>query len=455
MMLIICSRGLAQAFRSTAALSTSSAYTCLCHKHHMTAHRHMSNSTTASPQKSSDVTIQGLTYPTDSYTNVTPRIISKVGCNLHNQKYHPLNLIRHRIQNYFDTYFTTHIGSPVFSVFDNISPVVSVYQNFDSLLFPPDHPGRTVSDTYYVNSQQLLRAHTTAHQEDLIKMGLDAFLVAGDVYRRDEIDASHYPVFHQMDAVRLFQEKELFARVNDPTNLSIFEDGKRTADKQEFHSLEAAKLLEYDLKKTLSGLADCLFGKEVEMRWVDDVYFPFTHPSWELEIMFEGEWLEVLGCGITEQKILHNAGASHKVGWAFGLGLERLAMKLYNIPDIRLFWSNDPGFLKQFRVDDPNTPITYKPISSYPPCINDMSFWIPNEEFRSNDFYDLVRSVAGDIVERVELVDEFTQVAKQRTSHCYRITYRHMDKTFTQAEVNDLHTKVGRAATDLLGVTLR
>ena len=208
-MLITCSRGLARAFRSPAALSTSSAYTCLCHKHYVTAHRHMSNSTTASPQKSSAVSIQGVTYPTDSYTNVTPRIISKVGCNLHNQKYHPLNLIRHRIQNYFDTYFTTHIGSPVFSVFDNISPVVSVYQNFDSLLFPADHPGRSVSDTYYVNSQQLLRAHTTAHQEDLIKMGLDAFLVAGDVYRRDEIDASHYPVFHQMDAVRLFQEKEV------------------------------------------------------------------------------------------------------------------------------------------------------------------------------------------------------------------------------------------------------
>ena len=84
-----------------------------------------------------------------------------------------------------------------------------------------------------------------------------------------------------------------------------------------------------------------------------------------------------------------------------------------------------------------------------------MSFWIPNEKFSSNDFYDLVRSVAGDIVEQVELVDEFTQATKQRTSHCYRITYRHMDKTFTQAEVNELHTKVGCAATELLGVKLR
>ena len=175
----------------------------------MTAQKYMSSSSTTATQKSSTVSIQGQAYPTDDWTNVTPRIISKVGCNLHNQQYHPLNLIRQRIQNYFDTYFTNHVGSPVFSVFDNVSPVVSVYQNFNSLLFPLDHPGRSVSDTYYVNSDQLLRAHTTAHQEELIKMGLDAFLVCGDVYRRDEIDASHYPVFHQMDSVRLFQEKEV------------------------------------------------------------------------------------------------------------------------------------------------------------------------------------------------------------------------------------------------------
>ena len=84
-----------------------------------------------------------------------------------------------------------------------------------------------------------------------------------------------------------------------------------------------------------------------------------------------------------------------------------------------------------------------------------MSFWIPNEKFNSNDFYDLVRSVAGDTVEQVQLVDEFNQAGKQRTSHCYRITYRHMDRTFTQEEVNDLHLKVGVAATEQLGVTLR
>jgi phenylalanyl-tRNA synthetase alpha subunit len=88
-----------------------------------------------------------------------------------------------------------------------------------------------------------------------------------------------------------------------------------------------------ELKESLEGLANHLFG-EVECRWVD-AYFPFTDPSFELEIFFEGEWLEVLGCGITEQSILDANGNEGNTAWAFGLGLERLAMVLYNIPDIR------------------------------------------------------------------------------------------------------------------------
>ena len=80
-------------------------------------------------------------------------------------------------------------------------------------------------------------------------------------------------------------------------------NGTRTEDKQEFHTLEAAKLVEFDLKNTLQKLFEDLFGEDTEMRWVD-AYFPFTHPSWELEVKFEGEWMEMLGCGIMEHGIL-------------------------------------------------------------------------------------------------------------------------------------------------------
>lgn len=117
------------------------------------------------------------------------------------------------------------------------------------------------------------------------------------------------------------------------------------------------------------------------MRWVP-AYFPFTHPSFELEVQTglvtrtdTDGWTEMLGCGILRQEILDHSecnlfdlskfnffagGASDKAGYAFGLGLERWAMKLYGIPDIRLFWSKDEGFLHQFRVSDINKPITYK-----------------------------------------------------------------------------------------------
>lgn len=111
-------------------------------------------------------------------------------------------------------------------------------------------------------------------------------------------------------------------------------------------------------------------------RWVD-TYFPFTHPSWELEILFDGEWLEVLGCGVIEQQILENAGQDDCVGWAFGLGLERLAMVLHDIPDIRLFWSEDPRFLGQFDGSRESREQKFKPFSKYPPCAKDITFWVP------------------------------------------------------------------------------
>lgn len=109
-----------------------------------------------------------------------------------------MSLVRRSIVDYFYKSYTNVKGSPIFSVYDRLSPVVSVAQNFDSLLIPARHPSRARSDCYYINKNTLLRAHTTAHQSDLIKAGLDNFIVIGEVYRRDEIDSTHYPVFHQV-----------------------------------------------------------------------------------------------------------------------------------------------------------------------------------------------------------------------------------------------------------------
>lgn len=400
-------------------------------------------------------------YARDSMTNVTPTLLSKVGRDLHHIPQHPLHIIKQRIVSHFQKHYTARNGTPIFAHFDNINPVVTTEQNFDSLLVPPDHVSRSRSDNYYVNSSHILRAHTSAHQRDLIRMGSDRFLVTGDVYRRDEIDSTHYPVFHQMEGVRLFNRHELFAVANYPGELSLFERDPElrveTADKQAVHTTDAMKLTELDLKHTLTDLVRQLFGTKIETRW-ETVYFPFTHPSFELEIKFDGKWLEVLGCGVMRQSILDNAGAKDKVGWAFGLGLDRLAMLLFQIPDIRLLWSNDSRFLNQFHsvTLDPKTNVHFKPFSKYPSCYKDISFWLPADNtYVENDFFELVRSISGDLVESVELRDRFVHPHTGRVSHTYRIMYCSMERQVTNTEINVLQEALRDSVTEKLGIELR
>ena len=119
-------------------------------------------------------------------------------------------------------------------------------------------------------------------------------------------------------------------------------------------------------------------------------------------------------------------------GWAFGLGLERWAMKLFEIDDIRLFWSKDPRFTSQFKAGEISK---FKPYSKYPACYKDIAFWI-NDDFNENNFHEVVRGVSGDLVENVELIDEFTHPKSNRKSVCFRVNYRHMDRSLTNEEVD-------------------
>ncbi|CAN1234474.1 Phenylalanine--tRNA ligase, chloroplastic/mitochondrial [Linum perenne] len=307
----------------------------------------------------------------DPTNNVPDSIFSKLGMQLHKRNQHPLGILKNAIYEYFDTNYMNK-----FDKFDDLCPLVTVKQNFDDVLVPADHVSRRYNDTYYVDSQTVLRCHTSAHQAELLRNGHTHFLVTGDVYRRDSIDSTHYPVFHQMEGFRVFSPEDWEASGSDGTSYAA-----------------------EDLKKCLEGLAVHLFGA-VEMRWID-AYFPFTNPSFELEIYFQEKWMEVLGCGVTEQVILRDNGQPNKVAWAFGLGLERLAMVLFDIPDIRLFWSNDKRFTSQ-----------------------------------------------------VQLIDNFTN-KKGMTSHCYRIAYRSMERSLTDDEINRLQEKVREEAESKLNVVLR
>ncbi|GMT08358.1 hypothetical protein PENTCL1PPCAC_30532, partial [Pristionchus entomophagus] len=302
-------------------------------------------------------------------------------------------------------------------------------------------------------------AHTSAHQHHLMARGLDNFLVVGDVYRRDEIDATHYPCFHQMEAVRLYTPDELY-QTRAGEDLAVFQavpDPERSKEKQERHTVDAVKALEIRLKSTLEDLSDTLFGTECEKRWVD-AYFPFTHPSYELEVKYEGKWLEVLGCGIMEQKLLESAGVTDKVGWAFGIGLERIAMVLYGVPDIRLFWSRDSGFLSQFEGAKPEDDVKYRAISAHPQVLFDVSFWLPDgvgfDDMRA-DVCDVIRGTGGELIEQVKLTDEFVNAKKGRKSQTYRVVYRSNEKALAKEEVNVVHKAIERELVEKFGVSMR
>ncbi|RFU29383.1 hypothetical protein B7463_g6964, partial [Scytalidium lignicola] len=253
---------------------------------------------------------------------------------------------------------------------------------------------------------------------------------------------------------------------------------------QGYHTLEEAEAITAHLKRSLELVAVEIFARAktaamatnpnfvdepLRVRWIE-AYFPFTSPSWEMEVFWQGDWLEVLGCGVVKQDILNNAGVPEQSGWAFGLGLERIAMLLFEIPDIRLFWSTDERFLSQFKgLSDNLTGLKrFVPFSKYPACYKDVAFWLRSsssaagggisansQDFHENDVMEIVRDIAGDMVEDVTVVDEFTHPKTGKKSLCYRINYRSLERTLTNEEANGYHEKVRNALVDKLGVELR
>lgn len=113
------------------------------------------------------------------------------------------------VKNAIYEFFDERFGEEQFHKHDDMPPVVSVKANFDEVLVPEDHVSRSLDDTFYIDQETVLRCHTTAHQAELLRHGERNFLVTGDVYRRDSIDSTHYPVFHQMEGVRVFTDEEV------------------------------------------------------------------------------------------------------------------------------------------------------------------------------------------------------------------------------------------------------
>merc|ERR1719506_809369 len=182
-------------------------------------------------------------YCTDHPSNnIPPHIAALVGRGLHTKENHPIGIVRAKIQEYFHALE----DGDQYQIFDAEDPIVTTTQCFDDLRIDRDHPGRSPRDTYYVTDDQVLRTHTSAHQSQHLREGYTQFLCAGDVYRRDEIDASHYPAFHQLEGVKLFPPASMTAA-----------HGVTDAD---WLASPECHVIAEDLKATLEGLMDYLFG---------------------------------------------------------------------------------------------------------------------------------------------------------------------------------------------------
>lgn len=234
-------------------------------------------------------------------------------------KKHPLNLVLDEIEEIF-------LGMG-FSI--ATGPEVELdYYNFEALNMPKDHPARDTQDTFYVSDNVVLRTQTSPMQVRVMEKQKPPIriIAPGRVYRSDAVDATHSPLFHQIEGL-------------------VVDKGITMAD----------------LKGTLEIFVKRLYGEDSVVRFRPH-HFPFTEPSAELDCMCfnchgegcrlcKGEgWIEILGCGMVHPKVLSNCGIDPEVysGFAFGMGLERLVMRRFNIDDMRLLYENDLRFLNQF-----------------------------------------------------------------------------------------------------------
>jgi len=202
------------------------------------------------------------------------------------------------------------------------------YHNFEALNFPTDHPARDMQDTFFLPGELLLRTHTSPVQIRTMQARRPPVrvIIPGRVYRRDIADASHSPVFHQVEGLAVDRDISMG-----------------------------------DLKGTLELFAREMFGARTKVR-LRPSFFPFTEPSAEFDALCfvcggdgcrvckHGGWLEVGGSGMVHPNVLRNVGYDPEevTGWAFGMGIERIAMLRYGIDDLRLFFDNDVRFLRQF-----------------------------------------------------------------------------------------------------------
>jgi len=358
--------------------------------------------------------------------------------DLSEQEWHPINMIVEKIihSDFYKNY--AHPKSP---------EIVKEWETFDLFNFPENHVARKPSHTYFLEKSDnkknsvLLRPHTSVMwyyylmeqgwKEQLLESWEIKALSWWKVYRVDELDTTHHECFHQIDWLRICEKsKEI---INQDT-----------------------------LKEVLWNTIKVLFWTEINYRFNSDT-FPYTTDSLEVEVEFKWKWLEVLGAWVVHPTVLEKLWLDPDVynWWAFGFWIERLAMMLKWIHDIRVFWSNDARITKQWGNFEP-----YKEISSYPPVYKDVSMIVPKDSFikdteeekksweleltrdTESDYFAItwiIRDVWKDLIEEVKIIDIFEndeKFGKTNKSLTIKIIFRSIERTLTNEEINKMYFEI-------------
>jgi phenylalanyl-tRNA synthetase alpha chain len=314
-----------------------------------------------------------------------------------------------------------------------IPEIVPVEINFDLLGHPEDHPARSPGDTYYIDKTNVLRAQTTCmwpyylRDPQIVRKldinGYTASVCYGKVYRKDEVDRSHYPVFHQIDGL-LVAKRSFYTATRD------------------------------DLAMVLIAIAKAVFGDTIKWKLEDDS-FPFTVDSIQLSIYWNNTLLEIVGAGLVNPDVLKLLNLDPMVynGWAFGFGLDRLAMIRKNIPDIRLLWSDDQRV--QDQLSNPDS--LYVPVSKYPATSRDISM-ILGKSIAINDLFLLIYDTGNALIEEITVIDNYSDDQKfgiDKKSITLRIIYRSHVRTLLTEEINLIQETIRLKLVGEFNVVLR
>jgi len=371
--------------------------------------------------------------------------------DLSEQIWHPINLIIKKIIDFpfYDDF--SHSKSP---------EIVWEWETFDLFNFPENHVVRRESDTYFIQKTEdhktnmLLRPHTSViwyyylidqlWKEELFRTGETKTLSWGKVYRVDKLDKTHHECFYQIDWLRLTsKEKEV---INQDT-----------------------------LKEVIVNTIVAIFWEWVEYRFSPETY-PYTYDSLQVEVKYKWKWIEILWGWVVHPSVLEKLWIDPEKynWWAYGFGLDRLAMLFKWINDIRILWSTDPRITSQWWNFK-----EFKEVSSFPPVYKDISILVPKADFvkdeqeskiswefefdkeTESNWYAiswLIRDAWGELIEEVKIIDTFENDKKfweDYKSISFKITFRSVERTLTNEEINKIYFEIRKNIEDNLWYKLR